>query len=563
MTFDYKRLFLYALAFILGLQLWGQWQKAHQPAVTPPAPVSQTVAKHVASVSQANVPSLTPSTAPAASANTPAVATATVPASRVITVTTPQQIIRIDKLGGNIIGLRLPQYPTSLKTPDSPFVLMNNQPATRYIAQSGILRLQNGKSVASNILYTSSQQQVTVRGGDKSTNIVLRGRLADGLSVEKIYSVSPSDYTVGLTYRLTNTSNRAEQAHIYTQLSRVGVQQKHSMFTIFTYLGAAISSPEDTYEKISFKDMSASPLSRQIKGGWAAMIQHYFVSAWVPAEGQTSHYYSKATNNFYTIGFMSPALTLQPGQSKAYKTTLYSGPALTDQLSAVAKGLDRTVDYGHLWWICLPIFWLMSHLYSVFGNWGWSIVGVTIIIKACFYRLSASSYRSMAKMRKLQPKLKLLKERCGDDKQKFQAEMMKLYRKEKANPLGGCLPMIVQIPFFLGLYWVLIESVQLRHAPFIFWIQDLSVRDPYFVLPILMGLTMLLQQKMSPPPPDPTQAKMMMLLPVIFTVLFATFPAGLVLYWFVNNALSVLQQWYVTRKVEAEDAMKGARRKRA
>jgi len=317
--------------------------------------------------------------------------------------------------------------------------------------------------------------------------------------------------------------------------------------------GGAITSPDKAYQKISFSDMLDGNLSKNVKGGWAVMQQHYFLSAWIPNKQKTNHYYTSVSQNgIYTIGFVGPRLKIAPGDKLSTKTTFYAGPQLSDRLQAIAPNLDLTVDYGWLWFISIAIFWLMKKIYLLIGNWGWSIVLVTIAIKALFYKLSATSYRSMAKMRRLAPKIKALKERVGNDKQKMSQATMELYKKEKVNPFGGCLPILIQIPFFIALYYVLIESVELRQAPFIFWIHDLSIKDPFYVLPVLMGISMFIQQKLSPAPPDPIQAKMMMLLPVVFTVFFLNFPAGLVLYWFVNNTLSILQQWYVMRKLEKE-----------
>ncbi|MCW8828659.1 MAG: membrane protein insertase YidC, partial [Gammaproteobacteria bacterium] len=299
-----------------------------------------------------------------------------------------------------------------------------------------------------------------------------------------------------------------------------------------------------------FDDMRKETLSRNIEGGWAAMIQHYFLSAWVPQPDEAANYYSKAPGgNRYILGMVSPAMSVAPGESQSISSRLYVGPKLQDQLEEVAKGLELTVDYGFLTVIAKPLFWMLELIHSFVGNWGWSIILITIMIKAAFYKLSETSYKSMAQMRKLQPRLKQLKERFGDDKQKLNEAMMKMYREEKINPLGGCLPILVQIPVFIALYWMLLESVEMRQAPFMFWIQDLSIKDPYFVLPVLMGITMFIQHRLNPTPLDPIQARVMMILPIAFTFFFMFFPAGLVLYWVVNNTLSIAQQYYITRVV--------------
>jgi YidC/Oxa1 family membrane protein insertase len=299
--------------------------------------------------------------------------------------------------------------------------------------------------------------------------------------------------------------------------------------------------------------MQSKPLDTVVQGGWAAMIQHYFISAWIPAQTATSHYYSKVTpSGLYVIGMIGEPLTVAPGATVTTGATLYTGPAIADLLEKAAPGLKLTIDYGWFWFISDIIFWMMQKIYEFVGNWGWSIVLVTLIIKLLFYKLSDKSYRSMSKLKKLQPRMEALRERFGNDRQKLTQATLDLYRQEKVNPMSGCLPIIIQIPVFIALYWVLVESVQLRQAPFIFWIHDLSKADPYYVLPILMGASMFLQQRLNPPPPDPTQAKVMMLMPFVFMVLFANFPAGLMLYWFVNNTLSFLQQWHIMHQINKD-----------
>jgi YidC/Oxa1 family membrane protein insertase len=326
---------------------------------------------------------------------------------------------------------------------------------------------------------------------------------------------------------------------------------KQGLSNMATFFGAAISSPEKRFQKISFKEMAQQNLNQTITGGWAAMIQHYFVSAWVPEANTTQQYFSRVMpDGLYTIGMIGPKLSIAPGGTYNTSATFYAGPSISNQLEKAAPGLQLTIDYGWFWFISSIIFWMMQHIYNLVGNWGWSIVLVTLVIKLMFYHLSAKSYRSMSVLKKLQPRINTLKERYGDDKQKFTQATLELYKKEKVNPMSGCLPILIQIPVFIGLYWVLVESVQLRQAPFILWIHDLSIKDPYYILPLLMGISMFLQQRLSPPPADPTQAKIMMLMPVVFTLLFLNFPAGLMLYWFVNNLLSFLQQWYIMHSIE-------------
>jgi YidC/Oxa1 family membrane protein insertase len=329
------------------------------------------------------------------------------------------------------------------------------------------------------------------------------------------------------------------------------------MFHVGSYTGASFSNPGKTrFQKVSFTDMGKANLNLDVKGGWIAMQEHYFLSAWVPNTESENKFYTLASNGDYTIGAVSQPITIKPQELKDIGSKLYIGPEITSVLKDIAPSLDLTVDYGMLWFVSSLLFSIMKSIHGVIGNWGWSIVLVTVLIKLAFYRLSATSYKSMAGMRKLQPKLQALRERYGDDKAKISQATMELYRQEKVNPLGGCLPIVIQIPVFIALYWVLLESVELRQAPFMFWIKDLASADPYHVLPLIMGATMLIQQKLNPAPPDPMQAKVMMFLPILFTGLFWGFPAGLVLYWIVNNTLSIMQQWYITYKYADDKPVK-------
>jgi len=343
-----------------------------------------------------------------------------------------------------------------------------------------------------------------------------------------------------------------------TQLLRSSPKEdKSSIFHVGSFTGASYSVPGQTrFQKLAFDKMSKNNLDVKSEGGWVAMQQHYFLSAWVPTSDSKNRFYTRALDDDFTIGVVTKPIAVAQNGSEIVTSRLYIGPEDGDKLKAIAPGLDLTIDYGWLWFLSSFLFWVMKGIHSVVGNWGWTIVLVTVLIKLAFYRLSATSYKSMAAMRKLQPKLQALKERYGDDKAKISQGTMELYRQEKVNPLGGCLPILIQIPVFIALYWVLLESVQLRQAPFIFWIQDLAMSDPYHILPIIMGATMLIQQKLNPAPPDPMQAKIMMFLPLLFTALFWNFPAGLVLYWIVNNTLSILQQWYITRKYSDDKSKK-------
>jgi YidC/Oxa1 family membrane protein insertase len=320
------------------------------------------------------------------------------------------------------------------------------------------------------------------------------------------------------------------------------------------FLGVATMTNEKPYLKIAFDDLQEDPLNTVVEGGWIAVVQHYFISAWVPPNPGQYRYSTKVTSNGDNlIRYTGSELTLAAGERGQFSSQFYAGPKDQYRLKEIAPGLDLTVDYGWLWWIAQPLFWILTQIHKLVANWGWSIILLTVLVKAAFFHLSAASYRSMAKMRKVTPKMTQIREQYADDKQKQSQEMMALYQKEKVNPLGGCLPILIQMPVFIALYWVLMESVELRHAPWLGWIKDLSTMDPYYILPLIMGASMFFQQKLNPPPPDPTQAKIMQLMPVFFTFFFLWFPAGLVLYWVVNNLLSIAQQWVITRRIEAAD----------
>lgn len=474
-------------------------------------------------------------------------------AARQIMVKTDVIHAQIDTLGGDIIYLDLPAYPEGeAKGKNQPFVLFDQNLKRYYIAQSGLTGEdgpdQRGVGRAQ---YTASQKVYELAEGQDRLVVDLKTKTKGNVDITKRFIFQRGHYQVDVEYLIDNAGNKPYQGSLYGRLKRKPEQSTSSAFLgIQTYTGAALHTPKTPYKKISFKDIAEKPFTEEIPDGFAAMVEHYFVSAWIPATGLTYTYQTaELEDGSAMVGFVGPKVTVLPGNQDSIEAKLYAGPQITEVLEKLSPGLDMSVDYGLLWPICKPIFWLLKEIYQVVGNWGWAIVIITIIIKLLFYKLSASSYRSMGNMRKLQPRIEALKARYGEDRQKFSQAVMELYKKEKVNPLGGCLPVLIQIPVFIALYYVLLGSVELRQAPFILWIHDLSVKDPYYVLPILMGLSMFVQQKLNPPPPDPVQAKVMMAMPLIFTVLFLNFPAGLVLYWFVNNVLSIAQQWVITRRI--------------
>ncbi|WP_462322932.1 membrane protein insertase YidC, partial [Halochromatium sp.] len=382
-----------------------------------------------------------------------------------------------------------------------------------------------------------------------------------GLQGVKRYRFERGRYLVHASQEVINGTDAPIAVRDYEQLKRTELYDPNKSSFIHTYTGGVYYGPDVKYRKESFGEMAKRPLDATITDGWVAMIQHYFMAAWIPPSGVAETFYTKVVNNGsrYIIGAYSPSITIPAGATHTFESQLFAGPKLQDRLAEIAPGLELAVDYGWLTILAEPIFWLLNAIHSIVGNWGWAIIILTILIKAAFYKLSETSYKSMANMRKMTPRIQALKDRYGDDKEKLNQAFMELYKKEKINPLGGCLPILVQIPVFIALYWVLLESVELRHAPFILWLDNLTEPDPYYILPLIMGVSMFVQQKLNPPPPDPMQAKIFMALPFVFTVFFAFFPSGLVLYWTTNNLLSITQQWYITRKVEQAASHGGGR----
>ena len=547
---DNQRLILFvALSFVL-LLLWQAWMEDYAPPPPPPpAEVTNGAPAVPAAPDDADLP-VTPQAVPATDTALPEIDL--LKSADAIEVETDLFRLRIDTTGGDLRQADLLDYPTSTEPDSPPFRLLNDSLPNLFIVQSG-LRASSGTEPTHHVVYNVEQTSYRMPDDADTLQVPLVWRSPEGVEVIKRYTFQRGSYLVDLEHVVTNNSGSDWQGREYRQLQRTQVAETGQSTFIYTYMGGVIYSPEEKYEKIKFEEMLEADLDRTISDGWAAMLQHYFLGALIPPAGVAEHYYTKTLSNArYVIGLIAPSWrTVANGESSTFSTSLFIGPKLQDQMREVATGLELTVDYGFLTVLAQPLFWLLKTINSLVGNWGWAIVIVTLIIKLVFYKLSETSYRSMANMRKLTPRLQSLKERYGDDKQKLNQAMMELYKKEKINPLGGCLPILVQIPVFIALYWVLLESVELRQAPFMLWIQDMSSPDPYFILPLLMGASMLIQQKLNPAPLDPIQAKVMMVLPIVFTVFFAFFPSGLVLYWVVNNILSIAQQWVITRRIEA------------
>jgi YidC/Oxa1 family membrane protein insertase len=550
---------LYAVAAFLLVWIMNTWHKDYPPVVQTattaaksssgsyvPQPFAPSTASSTKSTAASSGSGAT--SAPSTPGAAPQLPTTTSDAG-FIQVRTDLYHIAIDPVGGNLVSTKLLKYPVSIKEKNTPMQILNPNEGAVYIAQAGLANAGN-----QNIHYHSNALTYNMQPGQKTLTVTLRGQLKNGLEATKTYTFVRGEYAAQLNYTVKNNAHDTWTGGFYHQIVRKNIPAAHPYLQRRSFDGASISTHETPYHQVSFKSMAEENINKTVTGGWVAMQQPYFVTSWVPSQKTVNEFYSNSVgngkdgeNNVFTLGYVSERTLLAPGKSITNTSTFYVGPELADQLAKVSPSLVRTIDYGWLSPVSIMIFALMKIIFSVIGNWGWTIILITLLIKLVFYPLSNKSYKSMAKMRIAQPRIKAIQQRFGDDKQAMNKAVMAFYKTEKLNPMGGCLPMIIQIPVFFALYYVLIESVQLRQAPWIFWIQDLSVRDPYFILPILMGASMFLQQKLSPPPPDPTQAKVMLAMPILFTFMFLWFPVGLVLYWLTNNVLSILHQWYILK----------------
>jgi YidC/Oxa1 family membrane protein insertase len=474
--------------------------------------------------------------------------------SNLIIVKTGTLTMSIDPRGGDIVSVLLPKYLAKLDEQKKPFVLLEQNSRRTYIAQSGLIGPNGTDTASGKPLFNSSAKSYNLAGRD-SLNVDLTYTDSNGANIIKRFIFTADSYLVKQEYIIENNGDKNWTANFYAQLKRDSTEDPAADTTgmgMQPFLGVATRTAEKPYIKTSFSDLGEEPFKADVTNGWLSIVQHYFISAWIPPTDVANAFSTKVNNDGYNfIRYISPAVTVAPGTTETVESRFYAGPKDQESLEAIAPGLELTVDYGWLWWIAQPLFAIMTFIHGYVGNWGWSIIFLTMFVKMLFYPLSAASYRSMAKMRLVTPKMTEIRERHADDKQAQSAAMMELYKTEKVNPLGGCLPILIQMPVFISLYWVLMESVELRHAPWLGWIQDLATMDPYYILPLIMGVSMFIQQKLNPPPPDPMQAKVMQIMPIFFTFFFLWFPAGLVLYWCVNNILSILQQWVITRQIEA------------
>jgi YidC/Oxa1 family membrane protein insertase len=571
---DIQRTILIVALAVVSYLMVLQWNQDYGQAALP----NQAANTRVPALPDASIPSVTQSddVPSPGTEDLRAITQAapTVAADQLIHVNTDVLDLYIDPRGGDVVQLRLPQYPRRQDHPEIPFQLFDNGGERIYLAQSGLIGSTAPDKSSGRALWSSAKHQYSLSEGESSLNVDLtyseaginyikRFSFTRGLNPEcstkeqmdkKPGCVDPAAYQVKVTYLIDNQSSQAWSGNLFAQLKRdnSGDPSSTTATGTATYLGGAVWTAKEPYKKISKSDMDKDSFKESVQGGWVAWLQHYFVTAWIPDKDSTNQIQTrKDGQGNYIVGFTGQSVQVPAGSQREVSAILYAGPKIQQHLGSLSPGLELTVDYGFLWFLAQPIFWLMGVIHSLLGNWGWSIIFLTLIIKLLFFPLSAASYKSMARMRAVSPKLQALKEQLGDDRQKMSQAMMELYKKERINPLGGCLPILVQMPVFLALYWVLLESVEMRQAPWLGWITDLSIKDPFFILPIIMGATMFIQQQLNPTPPDPMQARVMKLMPIVFTFFFLWFPAGLVLYWVVNNVLSIAQQWYITRRIEA------------
>lgn len=556
-----RNLFLITLAVLVFL-MWTQWQQDYarpQQVISNADPIDQTVASIDDQNNSGDLPN-------AVAADIPQAITSAAPDAvssnqnfsneNLITVTTDVLELLVDPQGGTVVNAKLLQYPVEVGEPSNPIQLMQRNASTYYVAQSGLLSANN-PAPTHQAGYQSQQQSYRLANGQDELQVPLTWQ-EGSVSVTKTLTLRRGEYVIDTDYSLNNQSATDWQGNRYVQLQRTAPTEKKGGITDtsrYSFSGAGYYTPEDRFDKIAFDDFIDDPLNVTTSNGWIAMVQHYFMSAWLPATDSVESYSSTVINTGgaprYLLRYQSAPVLVAPGQTQQFTSRLYVGPKLQENLKQLAPGLELTVDYGIFTIFSKPLFIALNWIHAVVGNWGWAILILTILIKLVFFKLTEAQYKSMARMRKLQPRVEKIKERYGDDRQKLSQATMELYRTEKVNPLGGCLPILVQIPIFIALYWVLLESVELRQAPFIAWIQDLSSPDPYFVLPIINGFAMILTQRLSPTPGmDPMQRKVMSALPVVFSFMFAFFPAGLVLYWATNAVISLAQQMFITRRIE-------------
>ena len=581
---QWARFAILGAMFVVAYLLILAWQKDYGHVETKPQQQAAVVSHDVSADLPNGQTATTASDVPQANTATQQTTTdATAPVSQqLISVQTDLYHLWINPKGGDIVRIELLNHDKN-KDSDQPFVMLESDAKRTYVAQSGLIGLngpdsnRNGRPVyeiekSSYTLADAKAEQSKDGKAVKVLSVPMVYKTADGVEIIKTFTFKQGEYPITVNHKVINRSGQNWQGQMFGQIKRDNSddpgKSDQGIFTLGTFLGGAWGTPDEHYNKLKFANFNEEKLNVEAKGGWVGIVQHYFVSAWIPGDLKLSQaggqpYTAKlesrqSTDNMNIIGFTSPMIDVPAGTAAEVDATFYSGPKIQSELKDLAVGLNQTVDYGWLWPIAKLLFVGLQFFHNIVGNWGWSIILLTMLVKLILWPLSSKSYRSMAKMRVIAPEMQRMKEEFGEDRMRFSQEMMALYKREQVNPLSGCLPLLLQMPIFLALYWVLMESVELRHAPWLGWIQDLSAMDPWFILPLLMGASMYFMQRLNPPPPDPMQAKIMQWMPVIFTFFFLWFPAGLVLYWVTNNTLSIAQQWYITRSIEKAAANKPA-----
>ncbi|MDH5217495.1 MAG: membrane protein insertase YidC [Gammaproteobacteria bacterium] len=556
---DTQRLVLFLALSLVILLLWEAWGQRNNPVPAPLATTSSSVLGDAPQTPGESLVQISPAddkpVSPASTSDTPADPSARIQAGLVskqrVRIVTDIYNIDIETQGADVRSAFLTKFPINLDEPDIYYPLLDDALPQLFIAQTGLL----SSSVAPDhhAVFQTEKPEYKMLDGEDSLVVPFVWTSPEGIKVTKVFTFKRNDYLISVDHIVENSSNSEWKGRLYRQLQRNQFEEPGKSRLLYTFTGGAVSSVEKPYQKITFEEMADWKADQSYtKGGWAAMLQHYFVTAWIPPKDEANHYYTRVLkDDRYILGLTSGEQTVAPGEKFNFSSKLYVGPKEQSRLEKVEENMNLTVDYGILHFLAQPLFWVLEFFHKYLGNWGWSIIFLTLLIKLVFYKLSEASYKSMANMRALAPKFQSIRDRYGDDRQRMSQATMELYKKEKVNPLSGCWPMLVQIPVFISLYWMILESVEIRQAPFMLWIQDLSAKDPYYVLPLIMGASMFLQQKLSANPSmDPMQQKILQFMPIIFTAFFMLFPAGLVLYWVVNNILSIMQQWYIMNKIE-------------
>ncbi len=550
---DIRRTILWVIFGFSMVLLWDQWQIHNgRPATFFPKPGATAAVNAPAAAGSAAASSAVPAASSAATTATPGqvpsgAATAPNLVSEKIDVVTDVLKLRFDTEGGNLVRSEFTKHNDFVDT-SKPFVFLDQSGTRVYNAQTGLI---GGNFPTHKSLMRFSGEK-SLKDGQNELTLRFESDDQSGVKLVKTYTLQRGSYAIGVKHEVVNTGTANVSPQLYLQLVRDGNKPAGESSFYSTFTGPAIYTEAKKYQKVEFSDIekNKAEIDKTSSNGYVAMVQHYFATAWLLADGiPRENFVRKVDTNLYAVGMITPLAELAPGQTKTVSAQLFSGPQEEKVLEALAPGLDLVKDYGWLAMLSKPLYWLLDKLFSFIQNWGWSIVALVLLLKIAFYWLNAKAYASMAKMKAINPKIMEMRERLKNDPQKMQQEMMKIYREEKVNPMGGCFPIMIQIPVFIALYWVLLSSVEMRNAPWIGWIRDLSAPDPYFILPLVMTLTTLLQTALNPAPPDPMQAKLMWIMPLVFSVMFFFFPAGLVLYWITNNILSIAQQWMINTRM--------------